>query len=501
MSSLYFTSEERDFCDRVLEQGMNMQPKRGHRWWAVRFAVSQSLRLDTLPDERYNAPTNRVSELELEQITGFGKDPSENYDDAMRLLLSVRHRQDLFNDEDDHIYLQALQRHARRGIESLMSAWRPDRSFHDYLLDELYLDAGPLTANDSGSTTGIVNLLALTQGLIQIGVSAQAVGEPIQGPRLTRFHMTLAAVDDYDRLRKGAEDLAFAIGLGSAGIVVAREQGERRVIVDVPRPSASWTDVTWPSLRTALSERQEILPVCPGVDVMGTPMIFDLVDAPHLFIAGATGSGKSVCLNALLVSLLAARNPPELLMIDPKGVDFADYDKCSRLRDRRVITDMSEAVAALRALTQEMEARQSVLRQYNARNLAEARANGASLERLVVVIDELADFMMGKSGAEEPLIRLAQKARATGIHLVLATQRPEAATFPGLLRANIPSRIALTVQKSADSRIILDEGGAERLLMRGDMLVKLAGRDAVRAHGARVEPADIRAAVQEVNRR
>ncbi|WP_420210359.1 FtsK/SpoIIIE domain-containing protein [Burkholderia aenigmatica] len=501
MSSLYFTSEERDFCDRVLEHGMNMQPKHAPRWWVVRFAVSQSLRLDTLPDERYNAPTQRASELELEQITGVGKDPTENYDDAMRLLLSVRHQQDLFHEEDDSLYLQALQRHARRGIERMMSAWRPDRSFHDYLLDELYLDAGPSTDYEGSSTSGVVNLTALVQGLGQIGVSAEPVGDPLQGPRLTRFHLTLATVDDYDRLRKGTEDLAFAIGLGSAGIAVTREQGERRVIVDVPRPSSSWTDVTWPGIRATLADRQEALPVCPGVDVMGNPLVFDLVDTPHLFIAGATGSGKSVCLNALLVSMLAARNPPELLMIDPKGVDFADYDQCARLRDRRVITDMSEAVAALRELVQEMEARQGVLRQYNARNLAEAQANGASLERLVVVIDELADFMMGKSGAEEPLIRLAQKARATGIHLVLATQRPEAATFPGLLRANIPSRIALTVQKSADSRIILDEGGAEKLLMRGDMLVKLAGRDAVRAHGARVEPTDIRAAVQGVNRR
>ena len=495
MSSLYFTSEERDFCDRVLEQGLNMQPKQGYRWWVVRFAISRSLRLETLPDERYNAPTNRSSDLELEQITGFGKEAAENYDDAMRLLLSVRHQQDLF--ADNQVYLQTMQRHARRGIECLMSAWRPEHSFHDYLLDELYLDAAPLTPNESR----IVNLHALTQGLAQIGVVGQAVGEPMQGPRITRFHLMLATVDDYERLRKGAENLAFVIGLGNAGIAVAREQGERRVIVDVPRPSASWINVAWLDIRSTLADRQEVLPVCPGVDVMGTPLIFDLSDAPHLFIAGATGSGKSMCLNALLVSLLAARNPPELIIIDPKGVDFSDYDGCIRLRDRHVITEMSEAVAALRTLTQEMEARQGVLRQYNARNLAEARANGAPLERLVVVIDELAEFMTGKNRAEEPLIRLAQKARATGIHLVLATQRPEAATFPGLLRANIPSRIALTVQKSADSRIILDEGGAERLLMRGDMLIKLAGREAVRAHGAGVEPADIRAAVQEVNRR
>lgn len=499
MSSLFFTADERDFCDRVLEQGLMLPPKHGPRWWVIRLAISQSLRLESLPDERYNAPAHRVSELELEQITGFGKETSENYDDSMRLLLSMRHKQDLFHDEDDQLYLQCLQRHARRGIEHLKAAWRPDQSFYDYLLDELYLHAEPTSGGGSDSSAGTVSLSTLIQGLGQIGVSAQAVSDALPGPRLTRFPLTLSTVDDYDRLRRGSEDLAFAIGLGSSGIVVAREQGERRVIVDVPRPSSTWTDVTWSSIRAALDDRKEALPVCPGVDVMGIPVVFDLVETPHLFIAGATGSGKSVCLNALLVSLLSAPRPPELLMIDPKGVDFADYDKCARLRERHVITDMTEAVAALRALTQEMEERQVVLRQYGSRNLAEARANGASLERVVVVIDELADFMMGKSGAEEPLIRLAQKARATGIHLVLATQRPEAATFPGLLRANIPSRIALTVQKSADSRIILDEGGAEKLLMRGDMLVKLAGRDAIRAHGARVEPEDIRAAVQGVN--
>jgi S-DNA-T family DNA segregation ATPase FtsK/SpoIIIE len=148
-----------------------------------------------------------------------------------------------------------------------------------------------------------------------------------------------------------------------------------------------------------------------------------------------------------------------------------------------------------------MDARQEILRDKGARNIAEAQSAGADLERIVVVVDELADLLITRTGAEEPLVRLAQKARAVGIHLLLATQRPEAATFPGLLRANIPSRIALTVQKSSDSRIILDESGAEDLMMKGDMLIKLAGREAVRAHGARVERNDILAAVAAANGR
>lgn len=498
MSSLYFTVEERDFFERVRQHGLFHQ--KAPAWWVVRFAIAHSLRLESLPDSRYVAPSTRGnSELELEQITGFGKsNPDENYDGEMRLLLSVRHNEDLFGNEA--LYLDCLQRHARRGLELMKAAWQPSRTFHDYLLDELYSDAGAGSGSGESMGSASFNFESLVHGLMQISVTAELAGPEQEGPRLNRYSLKLGSVEDYDRLRKGVDDLAFAMGLGDSGIAVTREQGERRVIVDIPRPGASWHDVTWRNVRSALEDRPEVLPVCPGVDVLGRPFVFDLVEAPHLFIAGATGSGKSVCLNALLMSLLAAKRPPELLMIDPKGVDFADYAQCTLLRTGQVITDMSEAVAALRGVAQEMEDRQAILREYNARNLGEAQVNGAPLERLVVVIDELADFMMGKSGAQEPLIRLAQKARATGIHLVLATQRPDAETFPGLLRANIPSRIALTVQKATDSRIILDEGGAEKLLMRGDMLVKLAGRDTVRAHGARIDQADIRAAVLEVNR-
>lgn len=496
MSKLYFTLDERAFFDRVAAHGLS-RPKMPY-WPIVRFAITHSLRLNTLPDERYIAPSGRGSELELEQITGFGKSAMEDYDDEMRFLLSVCHQEDLFGDTSR--YLDLLQRHARRGVELMLSTWQPGQTYHDYLLEELYSDAASAQSS-VGDNINNLDFAALSQGLKQIGVSAESAGDDIQGPRLNRFNLTLTSVDDYDRLRKGLDDLVFAMGVGNAGISLARGKGERRVIVDVPRPSSTWHDVAWKNIEPEFVNRNDFLPVCPGVDVLGRAVIFDLAEAPHLFIAGATGSGKSVCLNALLLSMLVSRRPPEFVIIDPKGVDFADYDGCSRLRGRHVITDMSEAVVKLREIAQEMDERQKVLRDYNARNLAEAQANGASLERLVVVIDELADFMLGKSGASEPLIRLAQKARATGIHLILGTQRPDAATFPGLLRSNIPSRIALTVQKAADSRIILDEGGAEKLLMRGDMLIKLAGRETMRAHGARIEPADIRAVVAEVNRR
>lgn len=493
--SLFFTAEERTAFERIIDDGLLQHGKRGIYWWIVRMAVARSLQETTEPDDRYRAMPRSPSELHLEQVTGRGKEP--DLDDAFALVLSLRHGEDLFDDNDR--YVEVLQRHARRGIELLTQSWLPGASFHDVLLDSLYFGTG--AADGASATDGEIGFDVIKKGLQQIEVDSALSDEPVSGPRLSRYRLTLAGVDDYDRLRKGLDDLAFAIGLGSGAISLSREPGERRVVLDVPRPSGAWHDVPWPPLRAALETAPGLLPVSPGVDVVGSPVVFDLAEAPHLFVAGATGSGKSVCMNALLLSMIGAEQPPELLMIDPKGVDFADYEGLSLLRGSKVVTEMDVAVTRLREVVDEMEHRQSVLRDFGARNLAEARAAGSDMRRLVVVVDELADLLMTRTGAEDPLIRLAQKARAGGIHLLLATQRPEAATFPGLLRANIPSRIALTVQKASDSRIILDESGAEDLMMRGDMLIKLAGRAALRAHGARVEPSDVRKAVAAANSR
>lgn len=504
MDRLFFTQEEKDLFERILGEGFG-QPQ-GPMWWPVRLAIARSLQIEEAPDARFKVPPNRLreSELHLRQVTGAGQRPDPmsqgsadpDYDDAIMLLLSLKHGDDVFADKD--LYVDLLQRHARRGLEVIGASWAPGRSFHDWLLDELYQGAVPLDADDPDGAF-VVGWPSIARGLDQIGVNADPTDDPILGPRLTRYPLVLGGVEDFDRLRKRLGDLAFAVGLASGGLVLSREQGERRVVLDVPRPSATWRTVSWSALRGELTSTTRGLVVAPGVDVLNKPFVFDLAEAPHLFVAGATGSGKSVCLNALMLSLLLSRETPELVIIDPKGVDYTDYEGCIRLRDRKVITDMGEAVGLLKRLAQEMDQRQGELREFGARNIAEAIAAGSAMRRIVVVIDELADFLMGKTGAEEPLVRLAQKARAVGIHLILATQRPEAATFPGLLRANIPSRIALTVQKATDSRIILDEAGAENLLMRGDMLVKLVGREPVRVHGAQVTSQDIRSAVAVAN--
>lgn len=487
MDDLFFTEEENTFIETIVEKGLLSNLSQSPKWTVLRIALARSLRLETEPDESFARPKrDRRSELHLQQITGRGME--KDFDDAVRLMLTLKHQRDLFADQTQ--YVDVLQRHLRRGLHEMMRDWRESVDFHDYLLDEFFHSAG--SSGDSaegaiGTPTPEMMLKALTA----IGVAAQPTGEPVDGPRLTRFPFTLESHDALDRLRKGLDDLSFSLGIGATKVGLVRESGERKVTLEVARPRGKWQDVRWSDVEDKLTSRPEALPVCPGTDITGAPFIFDLAETPHLFVAGATGSGKSVCLNAILLSLLVAERTPDLVLIDPKGLDFTDYEGSHALREGRVVTDMEDGVTVLRDLVTEMDRRSGILRDHGARNIAEAQAAGATLERVVVVIDELADFLLSKSGAEEPLVRLAQKARASGIHLVLATQRPEAATFPGLLRANIPSRIALTVQKASDSRIILDEGGAEDLLMRGDMLVRLAGRDTKRVHGVRVERADI----------
>ncbi|MBK8384870.1 MAG: DNA translocase FtsK [Candidatus Accumulibacter sp.] len=227
-----------------------------------------------------------------------------------------------------------------------------------------------------------------------------------------------------------------------------------------------------------------------GVDIEGMPLARDLVEAPHVLVAGTTGSGKSVCLHALLLSLLTTRSPTRLqaLLIDPKRVEFTPYQASPHLL-APVITDSVEATRCLKNVVKEMESREKLLVSRGAREWSDL--GDSAPPRIVVVIEELADLFAQAPEAEAPLVRLAQKARAAGIHLLLATQRPDAATFSGLLRANVPSRIALTVQKASDSRIVLDEGGAEKLLGKGDMLVKWLGEKVVRVHALNIRPDDV----------
>ena len=491
---IHLDSGDRETIQNIFKYGLTHH----EQWVGGRLALARSLQMSDLPDPRaFHRQSQQRGGVELHapQLTGEGKGRDEDITDILRALLSVFEGRDYFEDEEG--FHDALQRHVRRGLREFRNTWPTSTDFHEYLLQEMFLEDEPAGDRDQDAGAAVLGG-RISAVLGQLGIGAELL-EAKEGPRLTRFKLTLEMLDDLDRLRKGVGKIGFALGFGQESVTLALATGERQVFLFVPRPPMQWRTVTWKNVRSKLAEpvaTAMTLPICLGTDVLGEPYVIDLAEAPHLFVGGTTGSGKSMCLHAILLSLLENRSDSvQLLLIDPKAVEFQAYSGCSRVREGGIIVSADSALVALEGLAEEMNARQEILGTFDARNISEANERGAALSRIIAVVDELGDLFLTRREIEAPLIRLAQKARSAGIHLVLATQRPEAATFPGLLRSNIPSRIALAVQKSSESRIILDEVGAESLLMRGDMLVRFAGRQTTRAHGCRVDPADILSAV------
>lgn len=307
------------------------------------------------------------------------------------------------------------------------------------------------------------------------------------GPVVATYLVELGADTRVSKLERLADDIALRLGVDHARIV-PNVPGAPYSGVEIPRHDREVVPWTWyPTDAT--------LPLQLGVDTLGNPVVCDLARAPHLLVAGATGSGKSVTVHAMICGMLTRHSERDLrlVLIDPKRLEFASYARLPHLLGGRVVTDSTDAVDALERLCDGMESRYELLEQSGCRDIASYRARGGHMPYVVVVIDEWADlYYAQKKAAESPLVRLAQKARAAGIHIVLATQRPSAKVVTGLIKANFPARMALRVGSMVDSRVILDCNGAEQLLGRGDSLVSGFGRTKpFRVHGAYCNPDEI----------
>jgi DNA segregation ATPase FtsK/SpoIIIE-like protein len=327
----------------------------------------------------------------------------------------------------------------------------------------------------------------LEDTLASFGVGAK-VTHIERGPSITRYELRPERGVKISRISSLADDLALALAATSVRIE-APIPGKSAVGIEVPN-----TTVSVVAIREILEKIPQGVPplsMALGKDITGRPVFGELGKMPHLLVAGATGAGKSVCLNCIIASLLVIATPDqlELLMIDPKRVELTVYNGIPHLKNE-VITDPSMAAGALAMITREMDARYERFAKAGVRKIEEYNAKypEEKLPYIVVIIDELADLMLVAPAKVEMLImRLAQLARATGIHLVVATQRPSVDVITGLIKANIPSRIAFAVSSQVDSRVILDMGGAERLLGRGDMLyLPIDAPKPVRAQGALV---------------
>lgn len=303
------------------------------------------------------------------------------------------------------------------------------------------------------------------------------VREVFPGPAVTLFALEPGTGVKVSRITALQNDLALALAAPSIRIE-APVPGMARVGIEIPNGSVATVGMREVMESVEAQTTKAKLPMPLGRDVNGRYVIGDLAKMPHLLIAGSTGSGKSVCINSIIATFLLLKTPDELrmLLIDPKLVEFSGYKSIPHLKGP-IVTEMDKVVSALRMVVQEMEQRYQRFAELGIRNLdgyAMMRENEPALPRLpylVVIIDELADMMMTTPDEVETLIvRIAQKGRAAGIHLILATQRPSVDVLTGILKANVQARIAFAVASLTDSRVVLDLPGAERLLGRGDML-------------------------------
>ncbi len=317
------------------------------------------------------------------------------------------------------------------------------------------------------------NIRVIEETLAHFSIAAKVV-EVNVGPVVTRYELKPAAGVKLSRIEALQDDLALALAARSLRIE-APVPGKSVVGIEIPNLAIGLVSVRDVVQTAQFQGANSKLGVTLGRDIAGGPVIADLGKLPHLLVAGQTGSGKSVCINAIITSLLLGATPEEvrLLLIDPKRVELTGYNGVPHLLVP-VVTDQAKILTALRWATGEMDRRYRLFAQAAARNIERYNENRSAEERIpfvVIIVDELADLMMiAPIDVEEAITRIAQLARATGIHLVIATQRPSVEVITGLIKANIPARIAFAMASSIDSRTILDMIGAEKLLGRGDML-------------------------------
>jgi len=318
----------------------------------------------------------------------------------------------------------------------------------------------------------------LVETLGHFGVEAKIVGV-VSGPHVSRFELRLAPGTKVKKVTELANDIAYA--LASTDIrILAPIPGKQAVGVEVPNRTRKM--VRLGDIYAGRPEKTSPLVAWLGKGIDGNAVWTDIAKMPHVLVAGTTGSGKSGCVNAILSSILMQASPNEvrLVLVDPKQVELNHYENVPHLLTP-VVTSPRLAANVLSNLIGEMESRYGIMSEARARNLVELnrvrkKRGEAPLPHILCVIDELADLMMvAPAEVEDSIIRLAQKSRATGIHLVLATQRPSTDIITGTIKVNIPSRIAFAVSSQTDSRVILDQGGAEALLGQGDMLFRGAG--------------------------
>jgi len=402
---------------------------------------------------------------------------------------------------------------------------KPDKSslptsYDNYVLPPLELLAEPQYSFASVQEKVIkAKAGALEKLLSEFSINAHVVAADT-GPVITMFELELAAGVKVSQISSLSNDMARALGVGAVR-VVAPLPGKHTIGIEVPNSEKERVRIKDLFQLAGDKPQKMYIPLYLGKDSAGEALVQDLTAMPHLLIAGTTGSGKSVCINSIITSILLTKRPDEIkmILIDPKMVEMTAFNTIPHLMSP-IVTETSRAVQILEWATVKMDERYAILAEGRVKNIAEYNELGAEevirrfnptspdeealipkkLHYIVIVIDELADLMMtAAKEIEAYVVRLAQKSRAVGIHLVLATQRPQATVVTGLIKSNMPTRIGFRVAAKMDSRIILDQNGAETLLGEGDMLfLKPGTSDLIRAQGTFVDEQEVKRIVRHL---
>lgn len=489
-------------------------------------SAPKSHRIATAPDipeqksKRKSDKPDKIEKIDqIEETEDIEQEPSDKKQSARAFIAKleeIARKKALSDDAYQFPTLKLPKKAPEKKSEKNNQTEPSDTSINT---DDLFPPITLLSENQTGSYTEAGaelrrNFARLAETLTSFGVKASP-GDVIRGPSVTRYEFVLEQGVRLSKITKLTDDIALS--LGAVSVRIAPVPGKVSVVgIEVPN-----RQVTPVLIRDVIGSREFIAhksrtAFALGRDIGGKQVIGDIEKLPHILIAGTTGSGKSVCMNTLIVSLLYKSTPDEVrfVMIDPKMVELAPYDGIPHLQCP-VITDPGKAAGALRYTAEKlMMKRYEAFKKYGVKKLeeynqlAQKQINSGEISSkdlkpkpsIIVIIDELADLMLvAAKEVEDSICRIAQMGRAAGIHLVIATQRPSSDVITGLIKANIPSRIAFTVASSLESRIILDNTGAEKLVGRGDMLYSpLGAGKPTRVQGCFISPEEIDRVVEFV---
>lgn len=481
-------------------------------------------------EETYNAPV--YQEVETKSVSVFEENSFDNQETEEKIEeLDASFDEEIFNEEVEEIsvvdmvveeefeepaveaepvkfvekpFINKTEKAFQVGIANVVSDEKQEeKPIHKYkkyippiysLLDDTVFDPKLLTEDFEG--TG----LKIQETLAEFKVEA-TLRNIVTGPTVTRYEFEIARGVSVTKVNALVEDITYAIAASAPVRIQTPIPGKSLFGIEVPNKKIATV-----SLRSVLESSEFVgapqkgLTYALGIDIGGKNIVSDIADMPHMLIAGATGQGKSVCVNSIIISMLYKYGPEELrfIMVDPKQVEFTPYGKLPHLMINHIICEPEKAISAFDWLIKEMERRFKLFAEYGVReingfNKAIDTETTQKLPRIVLIVDEVADLMQyNKNEIESRIQRLTQKARAAGIHLILATQRPSVDVITGVIKANIPSRLALRVSSAVDSRTILDQVGAEKLVAKGDMLFRSANMpEPIRLQGAFVSDSEV----------